>query len=844
VSRPNVIGFAVIVLAGTSCPAAQTGAASLPRVREAAAEPLRLAHPNEPPAAMVLLDRSELVENAGQWLRDFVRQTSGSELPVSGPDRLRAGGAAIVAAVGQQHPLVQRLVAEGRLRVEPQVGEQGFVIQRIDDVAAGRLLVCWSPTALGCRYGLLEILRSLRVAGGSIETALGRVVERPHFPIRICYVNFAEHLQNAYNPNLLFPTAVNCWSRTDWERFIDMISAFRYNDFEFWLVPTLFSPEALKGGKIQVDFAATMNHVIAYGKRRGVAVHPIQAVNCVGAAWHSHCPNKPQEKKEILALWDHWSNALRGNQYWGFFPGDPGGCTQNGCTAETFVDLCLELTQVVRRNNPDATIEIGTWGDPFAGWGVPLWTGKPPRAASAMEYFLGKLPQFPPGTIASINLGFSPDCLASHGGDGKPYARRAAATNPVLTWDYSVTEGEGTVIPHCRARRMFARRQEEASLGCYSGGICYTMTPGLNCLSIFCCAEAYWNPQLQPEAVLADYGRLVFGEPLASVGPLLEEFEVIPDWGYYPPFPYSPTRLRESMTRLLPLLEKVDVTREPRLPLQPGIRRYRDELLFFAKLFRDCGTAAAALEEATKLAADAGRAKPSAPGSLTIDELGQMAAAKEVFLQQARLRQLVAEVRGVDLRALRKSYWNRVYGIYDVAPHPTDPRAQGATQTLFQRFHYDAAVVHEPSTLEKSLRATGKPFLLLDLGAPISERGWQLSGWTPPAEYQGETWRASFEQPGVAARDDFRDDGYAYLIVRLTEGPRGGGKTIAVNGQTVARFERTGPPVDVKREWWVTRCYPLPRDILKPGRLEICFTESGVAIDSVALATAPVPNSE
>ena len=137
-------------------------------------------------------------------------------------------------------------------------------------------MVCWSPEPLGCRYGLIEILRSLTVEGKSVRTKLGRVVERPQFPMRICYVNFAEHLQNAFNPNVLFDVPVNRWTLADWERLIDMISAFRYNIFEFWLVPTLFSPEALQGGKIPAQFAETINHVIAYAKtpRRGRASDP------------------------------------------------------------------------------------------------------------------------------------------------------------------------------------------------------------------------------------------------------------------------------------------------------------------------------------------------------------------------------------------------------------------------------------------------------------------------------------------------------------------------------------------------------------------------------------------
>ena len=316
----------------------------------------------------------------------------------------------------------------------------------------------------------------------------------------------------------------------------------------------------------------------------------------------------PRRPHEIFALWDHWSRAMHGNEYIGFFPGDPGGCTRNGCTAETFVDLCLELAKVVHKNNPTVKIEVGTWGEPFGGWGVPLWTGKPDRAEKSMRYFLSKLRQFPPGTFTSINLGFSPDCLPnSHGGDGRPYAKEAAKICPVLTWDYSASEGEGTVSPRCRVRRMFERRGEELALDCYSGGICYTMAPSLQCLSLFCCAEAWWDPGRKADAVLADYGRWVFGEEGAEIGSLLEEFEVVPDWGYYPPFPYSPRRLRASMARLLALLEKVEANGSSRLPLAPTMADYRSSLRYFAGLFHQLAGVALGLEELSLAARATGK---------------------------------------------------------------------------------------------------------------------------------------------------------------------------------------------------------------------------------------------
>jgi hypothetical protein len=788
---------------------------------------------------------SELVANAADWIANFVERSAHVRLAVR-KGKPAAGTSHLVAVVGDPARAgLPGLFEAGR--PAPEVGPAGFVIQRLSTPEQGRLLVCWAATELGCRYGLIEVLRSLRADGRSVGTELVRAVDRPQFPMRICYVNFAEHLQNAFNPNVLFDVPVNRWSRADWERFIDMISAFRYNIFEFWLVPTLFSPEALKGGKIQREFAETINHVIAYGKRRGVAVHPIQAVNTVGSKWHFHCPNLPQERAEIFALWDHWSRAMKGNEYIGFFPGDPGGCTRNGCTAETYIDLCLELAKVVRKNNPAVKIEVGTWGEPFGGWGVPLWTGKPERAERSMKYFLAKLPDFPAGTFTSINLGFSPECDPnSNGGDGRPYAKQAAKICPVLTWDYSVTEGEGTVSPRCRVRRMFERRREEQSLGCYSGGICYTMAPQLQCLSIFCCAEAWWDPERKPDTVLTDYGRLTFGDDLAAIGPLLEEFEVVPDWGYYPPFPYSPQRLEASMAKLQRLLEKVGPQAQSRLPLAPTTADYRKSLLFYTGLFRKLAQVAMTIDEMTVVARAGATAPADRKDLVSLDEAEEILAQSGNFPQREKLRQSTARLRQIDVQGLTKQYWDTVYGIYSVIPHPVDPRAQGATSALFSRFHCELAMMHpyRLSAIEKPLRATGKPFLLLPVGRQGGIKGWNMSGRAVQGDNDGDVWRASFEQPGILAQDHFQDQGYRWLVVRLTEGPKGGRKTIAVNGKVVAQFVRTGPPVEVKKEWWVIRSYPIPAGLLNSGPIEIRFTDPGIAIAAVALSVERVPNSD
>ena len=264
-----------------------------------------------------------------------------------------------------------------------------------------------------------------------------------------------------------------------------------------------------------------------------------------------------------------------------------------------------------------------------------------------------------------------------------------------------MTEGEGTVSPRCRVRRIFERRREEQALGCYSGGICYTMAPKLQVLSLFCCAEAWWDPSREPDSVLTDFGRLVFGRLQAAMGPLLEEFEVIPDWGYYPPFPFSPRRLQGSMTKLAGLLKAVDGSIPSRLPLAPTLSEYRRSLLDFAELFQKLAEVNIALEDMAAAVKAAGKMPAGHQGLLSLAEAEQLLAGPGDFPGKERVRTLAGRLRQLDVRGLMKRYWDTVYGIYDVIPHPVDPRAQGATSTLFQRFHCPLALVYPPSALEE-----------------------------------------------------------------------------------------------------------------------------------------------
>lgn len=432
------------------------------------------------------------------------------------------------------------------------------------------------------------------------------------FPHRACYVNFAEHLQNGWNPNLYYPGAPNQWSAADWSGFFRMIRAFGFTFFEFWIPPTLMDRSALAGDPVPRAFARQMRDATRLAHEAGLRVKFIIAVNTIGAQWHFACPGDPAERRLILDLWRHWLRELPDTDMVGIFPGDPGGCNRNGCTHETFVDLALDLCGVIQREIPLAVVEVGTWGTPFSGWGgdmisppgwngdfkalagqplppgafAPIWNGGPGRAREAMEYLLKRLDAFPESALVAINLGFSPDADATMGGDARPWAREIARKRAVTTWDYSLAEGELVPYPHWRLPRLAARRREERAAAPYIGGMSYTMTPKLNLLTLYASGQLFLDPAADPDALSARFCAQVFGPEHAALGSLLEAFEVVPGWGHYPRRKWSKPALRAAFGEIVDRLEAADVSRCA-LPLFPDAEAYRRDLLWFARAFSE-----------------------------------------------------------------------------------------------------------------------------------------------------------------------------------------------------------------------------------------------------------------
>src|SRR5262245_60694373 len=115
---------------------------------------------------------------------------------------------------------------------------------------------------------------------------------------RICYNNFASHLLNAYNPNMMHVGLPYRWRDQDWFQFIDMIASFGFNVFEFWLEPRLFCREGMRAD-YGVEFTRQMNAVIDHARTRGLQVEMLIGLATVGSDWRTLCPNLPEEWEEL-----------------------------------------------------------------------------------------------------------------------------------------------------------------------------------------------------------------------------------------------------------------------------------------------------------------------------------------------------------------------------------------------------------------------------------------------------------------------------------------------------------------------------------------------------------------
>jgi hypothetical protein len=465
---------------------------------------------------------------------------------------------------------------------------------------------------------------------------------------RIFYINFAEHLLNAYGPNLIHPSLPGRWQPQDWRGVFGMVAGFGATAFEFWLVPSWFSAEFLRTPASRA-IANELNEIIAAAHAAGLQVEMIAGLATSGPQWHTLCPNLPEEWAEIRSLWTEWVHLLPELDIVGIFPGDPGACSRNGCTAETYIDCSIEIAHLVQSVLPQVEIEFNTWGPPFFGWGnlqgPPGWQGEfipewqhtawdfsLPRAESSMRYLVSRLPDFPERTSIALNMGFNSDGNPQGDEDARAWVREIARSRPVYSWDFSLTEGENNVIPHYRFQRLYSRRNEERACGGYSGGICFTMTPLLNQLSLYQALQSFQYPDADDVELSCRFYQHLFGPKGQEIVPYLPLFEVIKDWGNYLDINMNRADYHQQMCALTNVLASLQPQSATDFPFYPDPGTYHQDLLFQARLFRDL----------------------SAPQP--------------------------------DYQDLKSRYWQRVYSIWDHLPQHVDPRPRFAVDRLVDHF--------------------------------------------------------------------------------------------------------------------------------------------------------------
>ena len=129
---------------------------------------------------------------------------------------------------------------------------------------------------------------------------------KEYYKLRTCYLNFAEHLQNAWNVNFMYYDAPGIWKESDWTSFVKQIKAFGFNNLMFWIPPSL-----CKVCEEREIAAEMLNVVIEVCHREGISVNPMLAVNTIGAEWYFACPNDPADRVKIMEYWEFYADNLK-----------------------------------------------------------------------------------------------------------------------------------------------------------------------------------------------------------------------------------------------------------------------------------------------------------------------------------------------------------------------------------------------------------------------------------------------------------------------------------------------------------------------------------------------------
>jgi hypothetical protein len=654
--------------------------------------PFYLLREGRPQFSVLVSDpNDEILNTAAADLSSYMQKRWGTK-PQTVTKAADAPGNLIVlssfASLGRLPGAFQKAASGDR-----NLAEQAFAIERLALPRNRTALLCLGGSSIGARYATIEILRRMSYDRQQAEIRFDHLRDEPYSTWRAIYINDSAHQANNYDPNLVYPVETYRWPIDKWKRYIDQMAFFRYNGLQLWLVPQMFTPKALDGGGVYDYVRDTLRAIVDYARPRGIKVVLTGGINVSVDAgtlldtlpiykgmpvYRYLSPNKPEEKELMLKLWDHWSKALPGVAIWQPGSGDPGGCHEEGCGPETYVDLSIEVSKIIKKNSPNTVIDIFPWQ--FFGWGT-TWPTQMRKDTARVDrgyrYLVSKLDEFPTDTIFSVNLNdFTsepPVRDAGRGGNTIEYLDAIHRKGYVLhTWTYFVTEGEGWLIPHDKVAAIIKQRDIEARYP-IAGGICYTMTPSLNILNQFACAEAYWDPQATEPQIMQRFAEGVFGTDDSRVKDIFPSFDVGPIVGYTfaKPADWKPdyAKLISEMRRNRTVLDSLNFSKPTRFDLIDGAAGYRNELLYYTNLFEQNSALGEAVAQARALVKQTPKYRDAPDDTITIAQADEVLNTEQGE-PRTQLENALREVKTFDVEEMKARYTSAHYKIF--IDYPTD----------------------------------------------------------------------------------------------------------------------------------------------------------------------------
>ncbi len=654
--------------------------------------PFYLVRNRWPDFSLVVSDpKDEILSTAAEDIAGYVEKRWGTR-PAIVFHTGDANGNLIVLASRASLGRLPKVFAEATSE-DRGLANQAFVIQRVELPQHRTALLCLGGTSIGARYATVEILRRMSYDRQQAVLRLDHMRDEPYSTWRAIYINDSAHQANNYDPNLVYPVDTYRWPLDKWKRYIDQMAFFRYNVLQIWLVPQMFSPKALKGGGVYGYVRDTLRAVADYAGPRGIQLCLTNGINVSTDAgtlldtlpvykdmpvYRYLSPNKPREKKLMLELWDHWSKSLPEVTIWQLFPGDPGGCHEQGCGPDTYVDLALEIARIIKKNNPKAVIDFCPWQ--FFGWG-PTWPTQmrtdTARIDRGYRYLTSKVDSFPPGTIFSPNLNdftsAPPIRDAGRGGNTVEYIDAIHEKGHLIhTWTYFVTEGEGWLNHHDKVANIIHQRDIEARYP-IAGGICYTMTPALNILNQFACSETFWNPHVTGQQIMQRYSEGTFGTDEKKLIDIFPSFDIGPTVGYTfakaPEWKPDYIQIHAQMEHNQAVLNSLTFSRPTRFDLIESAQDYRNQLLYFADLYEQNSSLGESVARARALVKQSPEFR-----NMPDNEIG-MAQAEQALrgergASKDQLEAAIRQVQAFDVPAMKARYRARHYQIF--LDYPTD----------------------------------------------------------------------------------------------------------------------------------------------------------------------------